>query len=268
MEIQQPALIATSPMRAGLGNRLRLVLSSQVIADAEQRNFYYHWPVGAENGKQFGAHFTELWEYTGGTPLNEPGPEPVIEFSQFGMGDLATVRDAPVISVRGNTLVPGFGDQRWWGHVLAEMRPTEEVLARTASPLEQLGDSFIGVQVRAHPTLTHKKTLEQSPVSWFIDRMNQLREDNPGISFFLSCDHAEAQAEIASAIPGVVALRKSGEYNSRQALIESVADLVVLSRSKRILEPFASTFAKIAWLMARRSMPIENSVKTQPAARP
>ncbi|WP_448263213.1 hypothetical protein [Microbacterium aurum] len=188
-----------------------------------------------------------------------------MEFSQFSMGDLSEVRDEPVISVTGNTLVPGLGTGPWWGSLLQALQPTEEVADASAHVADQLGEGYVGVQVRAHPTLSHKKTLAESPVPWFIDRMNQLLRERPDLTFFLSCDYPPAQREIIEAVPNVVASTKTGEYNSRQALVESVSDLLVLSRSARILEPYASTFAKIAWLMADRSIPIENSVKSQPA---
>ena len=66
-------------------------------------------------------------------------------------------------------------------------------------------------------------------------------------------------------MPGVVSVQKAGEYNSRQGLIESVADLVVLSQSRQIIAPYVSTFAKLAWHMARRRIPFETSKQFIPA---
>lgn len=253
-------------MRSGLGNRLPLVLSAQAIADVEGRTFYYHWPVGEQGGKRFGARFDELWEYSGGTPIDEPGPTPAVEFfSQHGLGDLEPVRGEPIISVIGNGALPQFGGSRLWTDMLPELRPTEEVLSLSAGPLGQLGHEFIGVQVRAHPTLTHQKTMAESPVEWFIVRMLALREEQPGVAFYLSCDVSSAEARIKEAVPGVVSLPKTGAYNSREGLIESVADLVILSRSQRIIAPYASSFAKLAWNMARQRIPFETSKQTLPA---
>lgn len=265
-EIVSPALVATSPMQSGLGNRLPLVLSAQSIADVEGRTFYYHWPVGEENGKRFGARFDELWEYSGGIAIDEPGPTPAVEFfSQRGFGSLEPVRGEPVISVIGNGALPQFGGSRHWSNMLPELRPTEEVRGLITEPLSSLGRNFIGVQVRAHPTLTHQKTLAESPVEWFIARMLAIREERPEARFYLSSDVSSAEERIREAVPGVVSLPKEGEYNSREGLIESVADLVILSRSQRIIAPYVSSFAKVAWHMARRRIPFETSMEVLPA---
>ena len=249
-------------MRSGLGNRLPFVLSAQSIADVEGRTFYYHWPVGEQDGKRFGARFDELWEYTGGIAIDEPGPTPAVEFfSQHGYGDLEPVRGKPVISVTGNGAIPQFGGSRHWSNMLPELRPTEEVRKLAAGPLRDVGRQFIGVQVRAHPTLTHQKTLAESPVEWFIERMLAIREERPDVRFYLSSDVSSAENRIREAVPGVASLTKKGEYNSREGLIESAADLMVLARSQRIIAPSVSSFAKLAWHMARRRIPFETSME-------
>lgn len=261
--LARPALVATSHLRHGLGNRLRFVLSCQAIADAEGREFYYHWPIGERGDQRFGARFDELWEYVGGVPLDGPGPEPRL---RSGGHDEALIREhihEPIISLTGNGIMRGSGDERDWGDILADLRPTTEVISITDRSTSELGGEYIGVQVRAHPTLAPQQTLEASPVSWYIRRMHEHRDINPDIQFFLSCDDADAEAEIIAAVSGVIALRKEGRYNSRQGLTESVADLVILSRSSYILAPYWSSFADLAWRMARKQNTIENSRRVQ-----
>lgn len=259
--LRQPALVATCPMWSGLGNRLRFVLSCQAIADAERREFYYHWPTGRRGNSVFGARFDELWKYHRGIRLEEPGPEPMIGFSHRGVGDLSAVRDEPILSLTGDFVVKGYGNERDWSDLLADLEPTDEVVDTADAPLTDLAEQFVGVQVRAHPTLTHPKSLAESPVSWFIARMQELRSTDEATQFFLSCDTAEAQEAITRAVPGVVSLRKTGEYNSRRGLVEAVADLVILSQSNHILAPYWSSFAHVAWLMARKRMVYEDSAR-------
>lgn len=101
--------------------------------------------------------------------------------------------------------------------------------------------------------------MEKSPVKWFIDRMLEIQAADDSIHFFLSSDTREAEAEIASAVPRVSFIEKEGKYNSRTGLIESVADLQLLSTTDRILAPYWSSFADLAWYMSGRAMPIETS---------
>lgn len=258
-DLRLPAFVASSPMRSGLGNRLRFMLSCQAIAEAESREFYYYWPVGEYNGARFGAHLNELWYHNWATALDKPLTTESMRFFRNNEGDLAPVRNNGIIQVTGDRAIQGFGNEAYWGDLLADMEPTDAVTEIADKVAKNLDPGYISVQVRAHPTLTHKTTLEKSPVSWFINRMQEIRDQNPGAQFFLSSDTEEARAEIAARFPDIVSVTKTGEYNSREALIQSTADLVMLSRSSHILAPYYSTFAQLGWIMGNKAMPFEDS---------
>lgn len=258
-DLRLPAFVASSPMRSGLGNRLRFMLSCQAIAEAEGREFYYYWPVGEYNGTRFGAHLTDLWYYNWGISLAKPLPSESMRFFRNNESDLATVRNDEIINVSGDRVVKGFGNEAYWGDILADMEPTDAVSELADKASTTLDPGYVSVQVRAHPTLSHGTTLEKSPVSWFVNRMQEIRDQNPGVQFFLSSDTEEARAEIAERFPDVVSITKTGDYNSREALIESTADLVMLSRSSHILAPYYSTFAQLGWIMGNKAMPFEDS---------
>lgn len=258
-DLRLPAFVASSPMRNGLGNRLRFMLSCQAIAEAEGREFYYYWPVGEYKGARFGAHLTDLWHYSWGTALDKPLSSDSLRFFRSNESDLGSVRGDAVIQVAGDRVVPGFGNEAYWGDILADMEPTDAVMELADRAAANVNPGYISVQVRAHPTLSPSTTLEKSPVSWFINRMQDIRDENPDAQFFLSSDTEEAHAEIAARFPDVVSIQKTGGYNTREALIESTADLVMLSRSSHILAPYYSTFAQLGWIMGGKSMLFEDS---------
>lgn len=247
---------------SGLGNRIRALLSAAAVAEAEERAFYYHWPITGS----FGARASELWSSVPGIEIDAPGPEPIITDVQvdgkWQPASIAELRDDPVISVNTAYVLRGWGGERDWTDVLADLSVSPavyEVIHRGFPGGRHEGSTVVGVQVRAHPTLTHPLTMQRSPVSWFIDRMHEVRKADDSVSFFLSADTREAEAEIASAVPDVSFIAKHGKYNSREGLIESVADLQLLSQTSRILAPYWSSFADIAWQMSGRAMPIETS---------
>jgi len=248
-------LIAAVDRRDGLGNRVKFVLSCKAIAEAEGRVFAYYWPVD----DRFGARFDDLWQTGYELTLDRRGPDPVLMY-RGGRRDELGPRDAEVLSLDGQYDVPGFGNERHWGQMLAELEIAPAVRDKTDATAGLLGDDFIGVQVRAHPTLSHAKTMEHSPVSWFIRRMREFKQERPNARFFLSTDTPESAAEIQSAVPDVHTLRKSGGYNTLQGLQESVADLLLLSQSTYMLIPYASTFAHLAWEMSGRRMTLEHSM--------
>lgn len=262
-DLRLPALVASVPHYAGLGNRIRFLLSCQAIADAEGRRFYYHWPTGERGAIRFGARLDELWNYSSGSHIDnlESIPKP-LKLSG-SVDDLGSVRDDEIIHVIGDQTVAGFGGEVFWGDLLAHMKPTEQVMRLVEGAVADLGAEYISVQVRAHPSLTHAKTLEHSPVSWYVSRVLSMRDRNPDVQFFLSSDTEEAQAEISAQVPGVQRIPSSGDYNSREALIKSTADLVMLSRSSHILAPYWSSFAQLGWIMGRKTMPLEDSQRFQ-----
>jgi len=247
---------------SGLGNRVRALLSAAAIAESENRDFYYHWPITPS----FGAQATELWSSIPGIRLDEPGPEPMVVDTQvdgkWQPASIMHLREESLISVNTAYSLRGWGGERDWTEVLADLAVSSEVdelVSHTIGTGMTMEDPVVGVQVRAHPTLTHPLTMEKSPVGWFIHRMLELREQNDSTRFFVSADTREAEAEIVAAVPNVSVIPKVGKYNSRQGLIESVADLQVLSKTSRILAPYWSSFAYLAWYMSGRSIPIETS---------
>jgi len=253
---------------SGLGNRVRALLSAAAIAEAEGRDFYYHWPIT----NSFGARMSELWAPVPGEEMAAPGPEPMVTDTQvdgkWRPASIDRMRADRVISVSTAYALRGWGGERDWTDVLAGLTvsPTvDEVIDRDFPGGTADGTTLVGVQVRAHPTLTHPLTMEKSPVEWFIARMHELQRADDSVRFFLSADTREAETAIASAVPGVSFISKTGKYNSREGLIESVADLKVLAGTSRILAPYRSSFAELAWYMSGRAMPIETSQGTKEA---
>lgn len=252
-DIRYPALVASNRMALGLGNRIRFTLSCQAIAEAENRNFYYYWPVGPE----FGARFDELWEYDA-VQLTSPGPEPYLTQWSTSLTALDPHRNDPILSIIGSQVVKGFGGEASWESKLLSLQPVPVISSRVATILKEIGSDFIGVQVRASHT-THEKTLKLSPTSWFIDRMKKIQADVPNTCFFLSCDDSFAQKEIQSWIPNVYAASKSAGFNTRSALIESVIDLYILAKSRYLIGPVGSSFVSLARVLSNYSQDFENS---------
>lgn len=251
--IQIPALVASNRMPLGLGNRIRFTLSCQSIAESENRNFYYYWPVGSE----FGARFDELWQYPA-IQLTSPGPEPYLTQWSTSRTLLGPHRNDPILSLTGSQVVTGFGGEENWESKLRSLSPVPVISSAVAAVLQEIGLDFVGVQVRASQT-THERTLQLSPVSWFIHRMIEVRADFPKTSFFLSCDNPIAQKEIQSSVPGVFAANKSIGNNTRDTLIEAVIDLFILSRSKYLIGPVSSSFIHLARALSNYSQDFETS---------
>ena len=118
--------------------------------------------------------------------------------------------------------------------------------------------------IRAH-AVSHQKTKDTSPVSWFVERMAAIRDGAPDTLFYVSCDVPEVQEEICSRFGNCVAQREKGSYNSVAGVKSAVVDLYLLANSSFMLAPHFSSFLHIARHLGRDRVPFETPV-TPPRA--
>lgn len=252
------SFLATNNGHAGLGNRMRFTLSALSLAEAHDRDFAYAWP----KNDHFRPALTDLWEFK----------QREIPWSQaFEIAketpwvprweDLPVDANAlPLWHIRSADALTLPEGAPLWTQRLRELTPTPAIRARISSlHAEYLkGAPYIGVMIRAHEK-SHAKTVEASPVEWFLERMAELNRSYPGIRFFISCDVPEVQDRIIDAFPNSVGQSDKGEYNSTEGVVSSVVDLYLLAASSYMIVPYYSSFPTMAWELAERKVVMENS---------
>ena len=97
-------------------------------------------------------------------------------------------------------------------------------------------------------------------MEWFVRRMTEIRDGDPAVGFFLSCDVPEVQQEVVARVPETVGLAEKGSYNSRQAVQSAVIDLYLLAASSHLLAPHYSSFPELAHFLAGERFDLETSV--------
>lgn len=258
MHGSQRSLVATNSNKAGLGNRMRFTLSALSLAEAHGRGFSYAWP----QSKLFKPALTELWEF---------------DHPRISWSDAAELSKEVPYTVKSKDLPEDAGTQPVWHfrspHALAlpegatpwterlrGLKPVKEIQDRaTTLHGEHLrGAPYVGVMVRAHAK-SHVKTLEASPVEWYLERMSELDAAYPGINFFLSCDVPEVQERIIKAFPNSVGQNDKGGYNSVEGVVAGVTDLYLLAASSYMIVPYWSSFPTMAWELADRKIVREHS---------
>lgn len=269
--LQKRALIADNILSAGLGNRVRFLLSAQRVAEVEGRAFYWTWPTRAG---VFEPHIHDLWHYDVGTELpaddvaavrsESPALPEDANLYADGMADLDTWH------LRSGKQVKARGGQDQWETLLRGLRPVEAITRRVddlraSTPLGE--QPYVGVMVRANDK-THRKTLDASPVEWFTDRMRAILDDSPQTAFFLSCDQPAVQDAVIAEFPSVYALDDKGGYNTTDGVRASIADLYLLAGSNHLLGPYWSSFVTLAWRLSGKVQDLENSRHTKRAVAP
>lgn len=246
----------------GLGNRVRVALGGLSLASWSEREFDYYWPVNAD----FGAALTDLWEFD----------KPSLSWWQLGLtraghqlrtADLDWLEGAQadstwLIRTPHELKLPAAAQP--WPELLRDLRPAPAIAERVTSfHADYLaGSPYVAVMIRA-AAQSHQATRDHSPVSWFIEQMEALRSEQPGISFFISCDVPAVAADLRQRFDRCFYLSDKGEYNSRSALQASVADLYLLAGATMILGPHYSSFPELAHHLAAGQIELRTSQESR-----
>lgn len=251
-------LIAANRGYHGLGNRIRVVFGAHALALHTDREFRYVWPLG----RHFGASLDDLWEvaarpvplwWSQALSLRFPYRDETLTWLDRAEGERVwQIRTAHALH-----LPAGAGP---WEAELQRTRPVAAVRERVEDfhRRELAPGPYLGVMVRAHPA-SHHETLSASPLSWFVERLSEIRRQHPTLRFFVSADTPEAAHELAATVPGCVSLPKVGGYNTREGLQESVADLYLLAGSCHLIGPHFSSFPELAQRLAGPALRLETS---------
>ncbi|GAA4975374.1 hypothetical protein [Kineococcus glutinatus] len=257
--LPRPSLIAYNGYDTGLGNRVRVVLSAQSLAEHEGRRFYYVWPTGP----RFGPRFADLWVHpTRGRVVPRALSRGLARLYPYVDESLTWLDDAKraerVWQVRtGNALALPAGAAPWEDAFRA-LEPVPAIRERVGRFFDAnlRGEPYVGVMIRAH-TVSHRRTRETSPVEWFVERMQEIRRHDPSTRFFVSCDVPEVAARVTAAVPGSCTQLDKGAYNSTEGVRASIADLYLLASSGHLIGPHFSSFVHLAQHLVRERLDFE-----------
>ncbi|MGS0685677.1 hypothetical protein ACVBEQ_11135 [Nakamurella sp. GG22] len=258
--LRDNSLVSYNGRFSGLGNRIRVVLGSKMLAQAESRAFYYVWPTG----RTFGPRFSQLWEITDRTLPRAVSKAlsfkyPYLDHTLDWLDDRR--RADRIWQIRTSHALHLPAGTRSWHEELRSMRPVGQVVDRIKDSYDGglAQRPYVGVMIRAHAA-SHTKTIEHSPVEWYLDRMREIRAGDPDVQFFVSSDVAEVQNRVGREIGGCHSLSDKGAYNSVQGVRSAVADLYLLASSSYLLGPHYSSFVELARYLAGEAIPLETSM--------
>ena len=208
-------MVAVTGPYHGLGNRMRVVLGAQALARLEGRSFRYVWPIG----RGFGARLDELWEFHARrwpTALSR-ALQPSFPYRDAGLAWIDdAARQERVWQIRtphALALPPGAPS---WHASLRALQPVEGIRRRILELSAASADRpYLGVMIRAH-TVAHDATLRESPVEWYLSRIEQIRTERPDLGLYVAADTDAAFVQVARRFPDCVGQTDKGPYNGRR----------------------------------------------------
>lgn len=258
--LRAPAVLAVTDKHHGLGNRVRAVLGTRVLAASEGRSFAYTWPTG----KQFGARFDELWDFDApviGTAASRLAAHrfPYRNHELHWLDEPARAQRLWQIRTPHALVLPAHCPP--WESELRALVPSPAVqqAIRQAAGRAAAGTPVIGVMIRTNSN-AHQETLKHSPLPWYFRRMREIQDIWPDAHFYVSADTPQAFLEVAGRFANCHGTAHKGPYNSKAALTASVVDVYMLASSAHLLAPHYSSFPELSARLAGTSLRLETSM--------
>jgi hypothetical protein len=106
-------------------------------------------------------------------------------------------------------------------------------------------NNTIGIHIRR---TDNRKAIEYSPTEFFLAAIERLAHDDPQATFFLATDEPQEEKRILEAFPGRVIIHKKRSFrrNEAAAIQDALIDLYTLSKCKKIIGSYWSSFSDVA----------------------
>lgn len=262
------SLVAYNGADAGLGNRLRVVLGSSILAGIEDRRLVYVWPTSP----LFEPSFSDLFDFHEGMSVPRwlsrslAWKWPYVD-EKTSTWLTAAKRRELVWQIRTGSEIELPPGAPHWGERLRELTPAADIAARVRALFDsRLRDRpYVGVMIRAH-AVSHQKTKDTSPVEWFIARMKEVREVTPDVTFYVCCDVPEVQQQISDQFGNCVSQSDKGGYNTTAGVKSAVVDLYLLACSQFMIAPHFSSFLHVARHLGKDVVPFQTPISPPSSA--
>lgn len=172
-------------------------------------------------------------------------------FLNGGEGEIEKLLCSPVPHC-----VKAFGVFAEWEHiseVVNMLKPSPDIEERVSDILCPYdGRRLVGVHIRR---TDHRLAMENSPLSLFCSKMEELLSAIPDVCFYLATDDEDVETELSEKFP-LVTHRHFSDRKSRRTeagMKDAYVDMLCLSRCEKIYGSYGSTFSRMASVIGNTS---------------
>lgn len=123
------------------------------------------------------------------------------------------------------------------------LKPAYEVEERGRELFGRIGTDTVGVHVRRSD---HTEAIANSPLALFAQEMRKEADSGRTARFFIATDDAGVRTELKKLLPDLeLIFYEKGviDRNSKEGLIDAMVEMLALSRCRKILGSYNSTFS-------------------------
>ena len=238
---------------AGLGNRLRALVSAILFAEDEERPLHIIW----NKDSHCGAFFHELFDMVSLPkfvtvddilPTN-PSKEVRTEKDLIAYKDLD--KSIPIY-IHSHQAFYDNEDVPRWLSCLRSMKPAEFIALTLQKKLMRApAGPHIGVHIRR---TDHRKSIRTSPTESFIRFMKKC---DPSCIFILATDSSEERAVMEEKFPDrIFCLSAVYDRNNTFGVQTALLDFLALASCEKIIGSFDSSFSEMAAMYGGKPMVI------------
>ena len=250
-----------SASQGGLSNRIKCLMSSMKMAEKTGRHLLVYWPKDAACN----CNFSDLFEN---------------KFNEISKADLKKIIEKEKIQIckekkkRLNQskrfLIIDDSQLVWFSpektHLryskisekakkeiskyLSILKIKKSILENANKFVKKLPKNFVGIHMRGGDFKTLKSGLGKvSTPEKFIECIEKELDENPSAMIFLSCEDEDIKKILREKFNKkiIVYPKKSKKREDEGSVVEAFIDQIILSKSKKIIGTFGSTFTEMAW---------------------
>lgn len=135
-----------------------------------------------------------------------------------------------------------YGGLEW----LQKLAPAVDIQQNIRNRMEQLfpNNNIIGVHIRRTDNIL---SIQNSPLSLFIDKMNEEIEKDPTVHFYIASDDMNEKKKLKDLFGDrVITLLEEVRRDNEKGIIDAVMELYTLAAMKKIYGSAASTYSMLA----------------------
>lgn len=249
---------------AGLGNRLLGLASAHTVAEKLGRELVVMWKreVGcniradelfdlpmqvieiSENGfkkepiaQWKGDRVKKQWRQKAGRFFSCDDVEQIKQ-EQGYEALYRMIEQEPIVYIKAFGPICEVGAQDY-----AFLKPAPGIIEKGARLFEKLDGNTVGVHVRR---TDHTEAIANSPIDVFVEKMQQELTAEKETKFFVATDDATVREELRQKLPQTTLIfLESGiiDRNSREGLEDALIEMLALSKCKKIIGSYNSTFS-------------------------
>lgn len=242
---------------SGLCSRFRALVGASAYCEAMGKELVVYWPLSDPSKRHgrvpFPVRMSELWEHPY-AEVNEGKPHfPKDAAALNGPGDVRfrTCHLAPFVPYMRQPV----------GFYAGRFQVAGAVREMIRSVLVDMEHPIVGVILRWWA----RNELTEAP-EWFANRMRQIVDVCPDVSFYLAADCVRVDELIHEAFPGrVTSLKHGTDYKyDRPGIMRTLADLHIVAACDWVVGTRRSSYSQMAAFMrgARRVGSISKAAST------